>query len=213
MSRFGLAPEAPSGSFEYLLTHRPVGFTAAGSGTGSAADHGSTTLRWVDDQIGGMPPGVDSASLLISVAPVTGGKTALRVDAQVTWRPAKPPGTTVPPQDHVAVVSIVESNPNNPGLPAPRSVLVTTRATVSRLVRAVDNLPAPLPGAISCPAELGTSYVIAFATSASAPPDISYRVGSCNFVAVSRNGKRLATLSSDQALYDAYSQVLNGGRP
>lgn len=207
-TRFAVAPGSPTQDVTYLMGHRPAGFTKLGSGSGSAGSNTSTSFQFVIDGIAGLPEGVNSGRLLITVAPGGAGGSAIRVDAQVTWLPPKPPGATVPGDDRVAVVSILESLPENPGLPPPRRVVITDQAAVARLAAAADQLPAALPATRSCPADLGTSYVVAFAPATRAAPDITYTTGSCGEVVVTSHAHQVGVLSSDQDFDLAYRQVL-----
>ncbi len=214
VTRFATTAESMATTFAYLQAHRPPGSTPGM--TGSGGTRGTVTVRFLGDRVGGMPAGVDSAQLLFSVAPVHGGGAGIRVDAQVTWLPTEPAAATVPSGDDVAVVSITETVPakiwRQEKLPAPRQVTVTDAATVQRLRATADGLPMSLPGTRSCPADVGTRYVVAFARAAGARPDRTYVAGSCDLVSVTGpSGQTIATLADDGGFDAAYRAVLGLG--
>lgn len=213
-TRFATTSRSMAATAAYLQAHRPKG-TSPG-GTGTATSHGIATDTMVTDVIGGTPFGASSAQLVYSVAPLPGGGAGIRVDAQVTWLPAKPAAATVPGGDRVAVVSVVETVPGGrwkqEHLPAPRRVTVTDTAAVRALREAADGLVMAPPGARSCPVDLGTRYVVAFAPAAGAHPDRTYTAGSCDEVAVTGpSGRTIATLADDTAFDHAYRSVLGPG--
>lgn len=213
-TRFATTGQSMAATYAYLQAHRPPGSTAGMTGSGSAG--GTVTVKFLGDTFGGMPAGVDNAQLLLSVAPLHGGGTGIRVDAQVTWLPTKPAAATVPSGDEVAVVSITETMPariwRQEKLPAPRRVTVTDAATVRRLRAAADGLPMSLPGPRSCPADVGTRYVVAFARAAGAPPDRTYVAGSCDLVSVTgTSGRTIAVLADSTGFDAAYRAVLGPG--
>lgn len=216
-THFFTAPGTMAKTLAFFERHRPAGYTASGSGQGSS-DTGTGQVATVMDALGGMPPGVSSAQLLLSVTQISAQRVGIRVDAQVTWLPPKPAGLTVPARDTTAVVSITEtasySQVASEHLPAPRRIVVSVPSQVERLRDAADGLVPAAPGVRSCPADLGTRYVVAFATSPTAAPDMVFTAGSCGFVQVTgRGGQHLSTLSNDTAFTETYDRVLGSGGP
>jgi hypothetical protein len=144
------------------------------------------------DAIGGLPAGVPSATVLLAATAGTVGRVDLRVDAQVTWLPPKPIGLTVAASDTVAVVSVREAAPPaqvaREHLLPPRRVVVRAGRTFDRLRAAADYLPTALPGVVSCPDDLGTSYLVAFASTTAAAPSISFTADNCGYVTVHTAG-------------------------
>jgi hypothetical protein len=125
---------------------------------------------------------------------------------------------TGPVRDTTAAVSITEtaspSQVASEHLPAPRRIVVSVPSQVERLRGAADGLVPAAPGARSCPADLGTRYVVAFATSPTAAPDMNFTSGSCGLVQVTgRGGQHLSTLSNDTAFTEAYDRVPGPGSP
>jgi hypothetical protein len=212
---FANASGTVAGTVAFFERHRPAGYTASGSGQGSS-NTGTGQVATVMDALGDMPPGVASAQLLLSATQVSAQRVGIRVDAQVTWLPPKPAGLTVPARDTTAVVSITEtaspSQVASEHLPAPRRIVVSAPSQVERLRDAADGLVPAVPGVRSCPADLGTGYVVAFATLPTAAPDMTFAAGSCGFVQVTgRGGQHLGTLANDGMFTDTYDRMLGSG--
>lgn len=101
--------------------------------------------------------------LIVEVAGAGNGQTAIRLDADVAWQPARPPGDLVPNAARVVTISEpAGGNPRAKRPPAP--VTITDPAVVGRLAAFVDSLPvSPLNNeAVSCPAAVGDSLQLAF---------------------------------------------------
>lgn len=214
-THFATAPGTAAGVIAFFEHHRPVGYTKNMSGQGSSTT-GTGQVSTLSENLTGMPPGVASTTLLVSVASSSPTRVGIRLDAQVTWLPAKSAGLEVPPADITAVVAVTEAaSPSQIAaehLPAPRRVVVSDPRRVEALRRAADGLAPALPGATSCPADMGTRYVVAFATSSTAPPDMVFTAGSCGDVAVTGRGrKRLGVLANDAAFTNAYERALGSG--
>lgn len=156
------------------------------------------------------------AAVLLAVAPRRGGGSGIGVDAQVTWYPAKPAGADVARADRVAVVSVVESVPSaqqrEEHLPTARRVVVTDASTLAGLRAPADGLHAANPGVRSCPADLGTRYVVAFSRAVGTSPGRTFTAGSCGQVTVTDTAARtIATLSDDPESDSAHRGVLGLG--
>lgn len=212
-TRFATTARSTAATISFLSAHRPKGYTVDGSGTGSIDRHGVAIVEDMTFQLSGMPPGVYSADLLISVTSRGGGGSGIRVDAQVVWQLPKAAAATVPAGDTVAIVAVTESFPqrrSGPLAPRPRRVVVTRPAEVAILRAAADGLPpfpplgGPDPG---CPTDSGT-YIVAFATSTTARANITFTTGPCGGVSVSEGGRLVAGLAGDQAFTRAFEQIL-----
>ena len=169
--------------------HRPAGFSSAGVGWIGASEHfevfslpdvpGVLTERW----------------LLVSVASDGPGRTAIRVDAEVGWEPAKPVGERIP-----AAAKVVTVTPIAGGEPLPaadRPVTLTDQATVTRIAAVVDGLPLFPPGAYHCPADDGgTGILLTFRTALSGPAlaVVTGQASGCSPVAVRVEGRSMPTL-------------------
>lgn len=108
--------------------------------------------------------------LIVEVVGAGNGQTAIRLDADVAWQPARPPGDLVPNAARAVTISeLAGANPHAKRPPAP--VTVTDLAVVGRLAALVDSLPvSPLSNeAVSCPAATGPSLQLAFRTRTGGP--------------------------------------------
>ena len=106
-------------------------------------------------------PGVlDSRELVITVVP-DGDKTAIRVDAQVTWQPARPASEQVPAAAQAVTISM-DLGLNQGGKEPPKPVTITDPAKVRALKALINGLALFPPGASSCPADFGDDLVLTF---------------------------------------------------
>ena len=99
----------------------------------------------------GLPPVPaveDSRELTVEVADAGGGQTAIRVDAQVTWLPAREASQLVPATATAITMSVIPYP--TPGTKPPQPVTLTSPATVRRIVALVNSLPAFPPGPREC---------------------------------------------------------------
>jgi hypothetical protein len=152
-----IAPGAPQSVLAWEASHLPHRFSAAGTGTGSGP--GFTT--WT--QIASLPdiPAVLDSRELVITAVQDGDKTAIRVDAQVTWQPARPASEKVPAAAMAVTVSM-DLGLNQGGRKPPKPVTITDPATVRKLAALINGLALFPPGTFNCPADFGGSLVLTF---------------------------------------------------
>ena len=94
-------------------------------------------------------PGVeDTRELSVEVADAGGGQAAIRVDAQVTWLPARQASQLVPATATAIEMSVIP-DPNLNKNP-PQSAAVTSPAAVRRITAMVNALPVFPPGQREC---------------------------------------------------------------
>lgn len=205
-TRFAVTGRSPVGVLAALRTHPPVQASLVGRGL---SQQGRTVAsRFVTFALGGLPAGVVTATLSYAVAAAGRGRTGIRVDAQVTWRPPRAADLRVPPSDRVAIVSVVPLPGRHGPLTPARRVVVTSPPAVARLRAIVDRLPVAQPGARSCPAYLGPRREVAFARSPSSAPDLTFATEPCDEVAVTRGHRVVATLDGGPAFTAAVAAVL-----
>ena len=111
-----------------------------------------------------------SRELIVEVVGAGNGQTAIRLDADVAWKPSRPPGDLVPDAAQVVTISeLASGNPQAKRPPAP--VTITSPAVVGRLAALVDSLPvSPLNNeAVSCPPAVGGGLQLAFRTRTGGP--------------------------------------------
>jgi hypothetical protein len=153
-----LTPGAPQQVLAWETKHLPHRFAADGSGSsgapGPAAELFDTfSLRAVYGVL-------DSRGLLVQ-AVADGNQTAVRVDAQVSWTPARPVSEKVPAAAKAVTVS-EDLGANQGKAKPPTPVTVTDPAKVRKLVALINGLPLTQPGISSCPAGFGDTLTLTF---------------------------------------------------
>jgi len=152
-----IAPGAPQSVLGWEARHLPHRFSAAGTGTGSGP--GFTTWTRIAS-LPDIPAVLDSRELVVT-AVQDGDETAIRVDAQVTWQPARPASEKIPAAAKAVTVSL-DVGLNQGGKKPPKSVTITDSATVRTLTALVNGLALFPPGSFNCPADFGGSLVLTF---------------------------------------------------
>ena len=155
---FWTVPSAPAAALAWEEQHVPRRFTHA------ETFHGTDGKVAQSGDVFTLPPiaGVlESRELMVEVADGGGGQTAIRVDAQVTWTPAKPAGAVVPAAARVVTLSMNYGG-NADGRKPPEPVTITDPVTVGKVAALVDHVP-PLPsGTYNCPFADGMAFDLAF---------------------------------------------------
>jgi hypothetical protein len=121
----------------------------------------SGRLETVWERDYGLPPVPaveDWRELTVEVADAGNGQTAIRVDAQVTWLPARQASEMVPAAATAVTLSVI----GNPDKKPPRPVTITTPAAVRRITAMVNSLPAFPPGPRECGFNKGTELILTF---------------------------------------------------
>ncbi len=199
-----LAPGTAKHLLAWETAHLPHRFDTDGSSRSSGP--GVPTVLGDTFFLPAVSHVLDSRELLVQVA-ADGKKTAIRVDAQVTWTPARPAGERVPTA--AKAVTLSEDLGLNPGkAKTPKPVTITDPAKVSRLVALVNALPLTQPGEFGCPSGFGDNLTLTFRAAPGAPalavatdelsgcPAVSFTLGGKSqpdLVAVS--GPRILTLA------------------
>jgi len=148
---------APRQVLDWMKAHVPHRFTLDGWG---ALDRGTGPI-WSDSfDLPAVPGVLLSRQLVLNATSAGNGRTAIRVDAQVIWLPARAPGETIPAGATAVTLSLTpEMNARNK---APAPVTVTDQATVRKLTGLIDGLPLFPEGTYSCPMDNGSSLVLTF---------------------------------------------------
>ena len=148
VTRWWRIPGRPQNVLGWISAHLPPGFTPAGTGFGSGS--------WTDVFALPVVPGVLTQRELVVLAVRDRGETAIRVDAQVVWLPARPAAERVPPDaTTVTVTPVFGFNPNPRARRLDRAFTVTDPAKVARIAAVVNGLTRFPDGAYSCPADVG----------------------------------------------------------
>jgi hypothetical protein len=185
---FWRAPGQPQAVLAWEQAHLPRRFTPGD------ADFGPPS--W--DRTFSLPPipGVlNGRDLVVEVAGVGNGQTAIRVDAQVSWQPPRPARERVPSAARVVTITQLPSlDPHARRPPAP--VTITDLAVVRRLAALVDSLQLSTIGPdASCPAPLGGGIRLTFLARAGGPPLATAQgPAACGTVQFSVGGKRQPAL-------------------
>jgi hypothetical protein len=181
-----VARSSPSTVYAYLQSHLPLGARRDGEGTSSV--RGVVDEWFVSDSWPAVKTILDSRSLNISIVALPGNRSGIRVDAQVTWLPAKPAGDRIPPG--AKVVTAVLSHGLNPGERGHKPVTTTDPAKIAALRAFINQLGVVPPGTFGCPADFGQFLTITFRKSAQDPPlaVVTADVSGCELVQVERSG-------------------------
>jgi hypothetical protein len=105
-----------------------------------------------------VPAVEDWRELAVEVADAGNGETAIRVDAQVTWLPARPASDVVPAAATAVTLSVIPDGNQKP----PRPATVTSPAAVRGIAAMVNSLPVFPPGPRECGPFSGPYLVLTF---------------------------------------------------
>ena len=187
-----IAPGAPQSVLAWEAKHVSHRFSTAGSGH----SWGPGFMTWSQTfALPDIPSLLDSRELLVEVVH-DGAKTAIRVDGQVTWQPARPAGEKVPAAAKAVTISM-DLGLNQGGRKPPKPVTITDRARVSALKALINGLALFPPGAFNCPADFGDGLVLTFRAGPRTPALAVATVdfGGCDAVGLTIGGKSQPTLA------------------
>jgi hypothetical protein len=190
VTRWWRVPGHPVEVLAWIRAHLPPGFAPTGTGTGSGSWTGIFDLPAV--------PGVLTQRELVVLAVPDQGQTAIRVDAQVVWLPARPGAERVPPTAAVLTVNPVFGLNHNPRAERlDRAFTVTDPATVARIAAIVNGLTRFPDGTFSCPFESGGQMRLTFSTRPGGPvvARLTAQYGGCGIVSVRIGGRDMPGLS------------------
>lgn len=161
-----LVPGQPQRVLRWERAHLPRRFAYAGDGSAGSVNGGWTAS---EDQFSlpDVPTVLDWRYLLVEVVGAGRGQTAIRVDAQVAWVPARPIGERVPPV--VQVVTVTDRPGVEPSSAPARSVTITDPAKVQRITALVNGLTPPGWSMGHCPPLTGAVVVLTFRTRLGGP--------------------------------------------
>jgi hypothetical protein len=194
--RFWVVPGDPRSVLAYVEAHAPAGAGMSSNGSNTLAGHRSFFASFQLPATSVLA----SRTLLVTVSRADGGKTGLRADAQVVWKPHRPAW------DHVHGARSVRVN-----LPGSKAV-VTDGATVRRMERILDRLRVDTATVHGCP-DTGAG---------SAPPVMELRFrdasghtfadslvdASCGVVTLSVHGRRGPNLAGASTTYKRLRALL-----
>jgi hypothetical protein len=200
--RFFRLPVSMDAVQQFLQAHLPPGlaFSSSGSGGGPGSMPEYDVLA-ADVPPRAMPPGIDIAELVYTIAPDASGGSVLRADAQIIIFPARSAAEYLDPAD-IRSVTVSTTGPD------PLSRTVTSRPEIARLARMLDGQHAFPPGLVySCPAELGPMYQLTFTPVSARWPTVVVDPNNCMGSAVFANGVRQPSLTGTE-LYSVAQRLL-----
>lgn len=154
---FAVLPGSASADIAWVTAHLPAGSSL--SGTESAGGQGAPVvgveLSW--PAVGQV---LDTRTLVVAAVDLTGGGSAMRLDAEVTWLPPKPAGDLVPPG--AQVLTVVLSHGLNSWNEGHAPTTTTDLAVIRAIVERIDSLPVMAPGLTNCPADWGQALTLTF---------------------------------------------------
>jgi hypothetical protein len=186
-----IAPGAPQSVLAWEAKHVSHRFSTAGSGQSSGPGFTSWSQSF---SLPDIPAVLDSRELAVTVVQ-DGGKTAIRVDGQVAWQPARPAGEKVPAAKAVTIA--LNLGLNQGGRKPPKPVTITDRARVNSLKALINGLALFPPGMYSCPADFGESMVLTFRAGPRTPAlaVATVTLGGCGGVNLTIGGKSQPALA------------------
>jgi hypothetical protein len=187
-----IAPGAPQSVLAWEAKHVPHRFSTAGSGQ----SWGPGYTSWSQDfSLPEIPAVLDSRQLAVTVVQ-DGDKTAIRVDGQVTWQPARPAGEKVPAAAKAVTIAL-KLGLNQGGRKPQKPVTITDRAKVNALKALINGLTLFPPGMYSCPADFGAGLVLTFTAGPRTPAlaVATVDLAGCGAVGLAIGGKSQPTLA------------------
>lgn len=178
---------SPQTALAWEKANLPRRFTATGNGTVSGP--GQQQVREEDFTLPPVAGVLPERGLEVAAVNAGGGQTAIRVNAQVTWVPAKPLSERIPATARAVTFSSAPGMIAGAKHPAP--VTITNAATVKRLESLVNGLPLAPPGLRSCPADLGQSVEMTFSAAKGGSPlaVVTAPASGCQSMHVTVNGR------------------------
>jgi hypothetical protein len=152
-------PGTPAAVIAYITADPPADSRVSLSGTGGQNGVITSTFVGFDFPATKVLGQRSLGATAVASGPAT---TALLVEAADVWLTPRPAAERVPASARLVTVSISPTElPDGHRSPA-RRIVVTDRAKVSRLIAAVNALPASQPGVTACPLDDGSTLTLAF---------------------------------------------------
>ncbi len=190
LHRFFVAPKSASELYGYEKSHPPIGSTSRGgyNGSGTSTTSGNTDEWFVSYSWLPVKTLLDARVLVVSIAALPGRRSAVRLDAEVTWLPAKPVGDTIPAG--ATVLTAVLSAGMNPGEAGHGPVTTTNPEKIEAIRDFINQLNVVAPGVSFCPVDFGQDLTVSFSKQAQARPFavVVADVAGCEEVQVRRLG-------------------------
>ena len=188
-----IAPGAPQGVLAWEARHLPRRFSSTGGGTTYGRNIATTWSQVFS--LPGIHGVLDSRELVVLVVQ-DGDKTAIRVDAQVAWQPARPATEKVPAAAKAVTISI-DPGLNQGGRKPQKPVTITDPAKVRALTALINGLALFPPGVFDCPRDFGGNLVLTFRAGPRTPAlaVATVDLSGCDGVDLTIGGKPQPTLA------------------
>jgi hypothetical protein len=148
---------SPQAVLAYVAAHLPPGAERSESGSEGGSD-GFMESNWPLPAL----PGISQRVVSVSAAPMSDGRTAVRLDGVAVWLTPRPSWERIP-SGVESVTFSGHANNLHTGKPEPRSEPVTVGGSrARRLAALVNRLEAGQPGRTACPAASGTLLDLTF---------------------------------------------------
>jgi hypothetical protein len=189
-------PGKPQTVLAWEKAHVPAQFKPTGSGT-----VGSPATMWAEQfSLPAVAGVLSTRELSVQAVSIADGQTALRVDGDVAWIPAKPASERVPATAKVVTVTVLRGMVATVKIPKP--VTITDPTKVRELIDAANALPLWSQQHLMCPADFGESVRLTFSAT-SGGPAVAVAVadvGGCGLANLTVNGKSQLPLSGGATL-------------
>ena len=190
LTRWWQVPGRPQGVLAWIGAHLPSGYSPDGTGRGNGS--------WIDTFALPAVPGVLTERELVVLAVHDRGQTAIRVDAQVVWLPARSAAERIPAGvTTITVTPVFGFNRNPRARRLDHALTVTDPAKVARIVALVNGLTRFPDGTFSCPADFGGQMRLTFFTRPGRPAaaQLIAEYAGCGVVSVRIGGRAMPALS------------------
>ena len=202
-----LVPTSVTALAGYIRTHRPAGLPF--QGFGQARSGGQLYAEQTTFFARSRPPGIQSAQLVLEIAPAGGRRTALRADGEVIWYPPRSLAEyLVPARFQTVTVAAGFLNPKRHTVHR----TFTSPAVIARLARFLNSLQATPGGLMSCPM-VSVTYAVTFRYTAGGRPYLTASASGCGTVGVTINGQAEPALADPNALVIRAVQAALAGHP
>jgi hypothetical protein len=188
----------PQDVLALIQARKPLGFTGGGTGSETAP---SAEMWYTQFSLPDVPGVLLNRVLLAAVQADGPDRTAIRVDAEVMWVPAKPAAELIPA---VAVVTITPVPGGVPPAKADHQMTITDRALSARIAAAVNALPLyPQVDFIECGPGPGPGMRLTFRATATGPvlAVVTAYKELCPLVQVVTGGKTMPPLDGAETLF------------
>lgn len=192
-------PGQPQDVLSWVEAHKPAGFTESGSGSSGTA---TAQESYATFSLPDVPGALLERQLLAEVAADGPEQTAIRVDAEDLWVPAKLAAELIPAT--AAVVTITPLSAWRPAAKTDRQVTITDPSKAARIAAAVNALPVFPPYSwIECGPGPGPGMRLTFRATPTGPAlaVVTAYQQLCPLVQVVTGGKKMPALDGSETLF------------